>query len=130
MPKVSDIKDPTFRKALAEVDKLLDAGEYTKAALQCADAYIALLNQRPELAPPPPAPGGHGGPAAFDPGAFAAGRAVRRASWPVTGGIRIQVGEDRRPTLAFDKQRFSLSEAATYFEFTVEQLVRAQEEET
>jgi hypothetical protein len=37
------------------------------------------------------------------------------------------VDDEGMPGLAFDKQRFSMSEAITYFEFTVEQVVRAQD---
>ena len=34
----------------------------------------------------------------------------------------VVVGDDGKPGLVFDKERFSLSEALTYFEFTLEQV--------
>lgn len=144
MARPADIEDPSFRAALEEAERLLDAGEFTKAARKCAETYLQLLDKRPDLVPPPgmgfggfgfgfgppagPSPAGPAGGAS----GFAAGygnvRAVRRAAWPSQGGIRLVVDEDRRPSLVYEKDRFSFSEAATYFEFLLEQLVQAQRE--
>ncbi len=140
MARPSDIEDATFRAAMAEAEKLIDAGDYTKASRKCAETYLLLLDRRPDLIPPPGA-GGFGGFGGFGgagggPGAgaaslgagFGAGRAMRRAFWPGEGGIRVVIDADRGPSLSFEKNRFSFSEAATYFEFMVDQLVQAQRE--
>ena len=135
MAKPADIQDQSFRTALEEAEKLLDEGEYTKAAQACADTYLMLLSRRPDLLPPPDladtqplAPEGRPlvadgtkGLANID-----SARAFRRNWWPGTGAISVVVGPDRTPRLHYAKDRVSLSEAAGYFEFLVEQLAVAQ----
>src|SRR5712691_428748 len=106
MAKPTDIQDPTFRSALEEAERLLDEGEYTKSAQTCADTYLMLLAQRPELLPPPDMPDtqplnpegrplvaeGKEGLARID-----AARMARRNWWPGTGAISVVVGPDREP---------------------------------
>jgi hypothetical protein len=135
MAKPADIQDPTFRSALEEAERLLDEGDYTKAAQTCAETYLQLLANRPEMLPPPDMPDtqplnpdgkplvaeGTAGLSRID-----AARAARRNWWPGTGAISVVVGPDRTPRLHFAKDRVSLSEAAGYFEFLVEQLANAQ----
>ncbi len=132
MPKVSDIKDPMFKALLEDVDRLIDSGEYVKAARKCAETSLQLLAKRPDFTPPPPNPrmwpqytndlppshtrGSGGGPAANSP---------TRSSWPSQGGIKIIFDEERKPSIVYEKERFSLSEAASYFEFIMEEVVRA-----
>ena len=143
MARPSDIEDPAFRAALEEAERLIDEGDYTKASRKCAETYLLLLDQRPDLIPPPgaglgfgfglpggPGPGprpGGGGAAGLAAG-FGPGRAMRRGFWPNFGGIKVLFDEDRKPSLSYEKDRFSLTEALTYFEFMVEQVVNAQRE--
>src|SRR3972149_5145560 len=160
MARPSDIEDPIFRAALEEAERLIDEGDYTKASRKCAETYLLLLDQRPDLIPPPGAglgfgfgfggPGGPGGgagggggggarPAAgvrAPPGGRAAGlgagfgpgRAMRRGFWPGQGGIRVIFDEDRKPSLSYEKDRFSLTEALTSFDCMAEKVVNAQRE--
>ena len=53
-------------------------------------------------------------------------RRFRQQWWPATGSISVVVGPDRQPRVQYAKERVSLSEAAGYFEFLVEQLAAAQ----
>jgi hypothetical protein len=55
-----------------------------------------------------------------------AARAFRRNWWPGTGAISVVVGPDRKPQVQYAKDRVSLSEAAGYFEFLMQQLADAQ----
>src|SRR3990167_1390567 len=145
MARPSDIEDPIFRAALEEAERLIDEGDYTKASRKCAETYLLLLDQRPDLIPPPGAglgfgfgfggPGGPGGGSGGSSGGaaglaagFGPGRAMRRGFWPHFGGIKALFDEDRKPSLSYEKDRFSLTEALTYFEFMVEQVVNAQRE--
>ena len=145
MARPSDIEDPAFRAALEEAERLIDEGDYTKASRRCAETYLLLLDRRPDLIPPPGAglgfgfgfggPGGPGGGSGGSSGGaaglaagFGPGRAMRRGFWPGQGGIRVIFDEDRKPSLSYEKDRFSLTEALTYFEFMVEQVVNAQRE--
>jgi hypothetical protein len=127
MTSTADIKDTTQRDTLEQVERWIDDGEYAKAARVCADIYMDLLARHPELIPPanlrPGLPGLQSGENAA---AYDQHRLIRRAFWPITGGIRVVVNEAGKPELVFDKERFSLSEALTYFEFTVEQVAKHQ----
>jgi hypothetical protein len=136
MPSVAEIEDPVFRTALEEADRLLDAGDYAGASRRCAETYLLLLERYPELIPP------HSGPTGFyqvkppeAPGQgtldqYASARATRVAFWPTTGSIQIIVGEDQQPKLLVTKERFSFSEASSYFEFLMSQISRLQKRET
>jgi hypothetical protein len=135
MAKPDDIQDPAFRSAVEEAERLLDEGDYLRAAQTCAETYLKLLARRPDLIPPPDLPDvqplnptgqpriaeGTQGLSRID-----AARAARRNWWPGTGAISVVVDPDRTPRIQYAKQRVSLAEAAGYFEFLVEQLANAQ----
>jgi len=105
MAKPSEIRDPAFRAAIEEADRLLDEGKYVESVRKSADAYVELVEKRPDLLTP------SGG---------------RRASvWPQLG-VRLVFDEGRKPSLVYDKERFSLSEAATFLEFAMDQVVRGE----
>ena len=122
MATSADIKDPAFRQALEEADRLLDAGDYSAASKKCAETYLLLLEQRPELIPAPPAP-----PGGQSVGSFQSYLRSPTPVWPRTGGLNVVIGEDRKPRLTFDKERFSFSEAAGYYEFLMNELWRLQQ---
>ena len=127
MTSTADIKDPALRQTLEQAERWIDDGEYGKAARSLADTYLGLLERHPELVPPPSLRPGHPGlQSGENIAAYDQHREIRRAFWPITGGIRVVVGEDGKPGLVFDKERFSLSEALTYYEFTVEQVAKHQ----
>jgi hypothetical protein len=122
MATPADITDPTFRTAMEEADRLLDEGDFTSASKKCGETYLLLLQQRPELLPAAPAP--TAGPAV---GNFRSYLRGGQPTWPRTGGLNVVVGEDRTPRLTFDKERFSFSEAAGYYEFLLNELWRLQQ---
>jgi hypothetical protein len=134
MPSAAEIADPVFRTALEDADRLLDAGDYAGASRRCAETYLLVLKQHPELIPPHSGPGGFyqmQPPAARGEGAlnqYNAARATRVAFWPTTGSIQVIVGDDHKPTLAYTKDRFSFSEASSYYEFLINQLWRLQKQ--
>jgi hypothetical protein len=136
MPKPADIIDASFRAALEHAEQLIDEGDYAAAGRACAETYLLLLKGRPDLLPPadlpevqPLNPGGQPRVADGTPGLarIDAARAARRNWWPGTGAIAIAVGPDRKPQIEFSKDRVSLSEAAGYFEFLLQQLADAQQ---
>lgn len=122
MATPADIVDPRFREALQEADRLLDEGDYTGASRKCGETYLLLLEKHPELIPAPP-PAAGGGPV----GSFQTYLRGGPPTWPRTGGLNIVFDQDRKPSLSFDKQRFSFSEAAGYYEFLINELWRLQQ---
>jgi len=130
MVKIAEIEDVAFREALERVDGLIADGDYTQAARLCAETYLKLLAKRPDFIPPPPDPralpqfrddlpqsgsrlAGGTGPAA-------------RPSWPNQGGLKVLYYEAAGPQLRFEKERFGLAEATSYFEFLIDEVVRDQ----
>ncbi|HWC31485.1 MAG TPA: hypothetical protein VG845_15535 [Dehalococcoidia bacterium] len=135
MPSVADIADPAFREALEDADRLLDDGDFAGASRRCAETYLVLLERHPELIPP------HSGPTGFyqmkPPEAkgegtldqYNAARATRVGFWPTTGSIQVIVGEDQKPRLVYTKDRFSFSEASSYYEYLINQVWRLQKQD-
>ena len=114
MTSTADIKDTTLRDRMVEIERWIDDGEYVNAARTCADVYLDLLARHPELLPPRELrPGQAGLQSGENPAAYDQHRQSRRAFWPITGGIRVVVGEDGKPGPAVDKEGFSRSEALT-----------------
>ena len=122
MATPADIKDAVFRAALEEADRLLEAGDYTAASKKCAETYLLLLDQDPGLIPAPPSDGG-----GRSVGSFQSYLRSATPVWPRTGGLNVVVDENRKPRLTFDKERFSFSEAAGYYEFLLNELWRVQQ---
>ncbi|HEX5367958.1 MAG TPA: hypothetical protein VFY10_00940 [Dehalococcoidia bacterium] len=134
MARIEDVKDPLYRTALEQIDNLLGEGDYTGAAKKAAETYVNLVSQHPELIPPtavalaPQAtPGLPGAARSPSPPAGGAGFGANRFGWPNTGALRVQFGPDRLPIVTYDKERYSFSEAATYFEFVMGEAIRAQQ---
>jgi hypothetical protein len=133
MPSPSDLTDPIYRQAMEDADRFLSDGDYAAAARKCAETYMALIEKHPELIPSnvgaltpgayqPAPPTGRGALSSFS-----NARESRGAFWPVTGSIQVLVDQDRKPSLHYSKERFSFSEAASYYEFMMSQLWRMQQ---
>ena len=128
MASVAEVQDGPLREALAAAESALDAGDYLGSVQRSVEAYSRLIAQRPDMIIPPPphraappqvsrgAPLGGGG-------LFIGGP----RPWPSDHGVQfVQAAVDTPPALSFTKQRFTLSEAATYFEYTLDLALRAQ----
>jgi hypothetical protein len=48
--------------------------------------------------------------------------------WPNGGGVRVLYYEAAGPQLSVEKERIGFSEASSYFEFLIEEVVRAERE--
>ncbi len=130
MVSVAEVTDASMREALAQAERSLDEGEYAASVRQCVTAYARLIDLRPDMlvaarlaGGTPPAAGGGGT------GLGGVGQGAPR-SWPSDHGVRLVVDDRvdgrKTPTLTFAKDRFTLSEAATYFEYTLDMVLRAQ----
>jgi hypothetical protein len=122
MAKPTDLIDPFFQTALVEAEQALDAGDYLHTVRKCVEVYSRIAEQRPEmiLRPPKelmPLPRAR---------SVREGRRNALIPWPVRLGVSISFDENDKPHLTFEKEEFSLSEAASYFEYTLDVAMRTQ----
>jgi hypothetical protein len=103
--KLARILDQTLRESLSAAHASLRSGDYPDVVRRCAAAYLELLRRKPELLE------------------GMMGR-MRIMLFPRLGA-RLDPAEGQPlPTLTWDRETFAFSEAVTYFEFAVDQLVR------
>ncbi|MBI3330468.1 MAG: hypothetical protein HYZ81_27630 [Nitrospinae bacterium] len=122
MAKPTDLIDPFFQTTLVEAEQALDKGDYLGTVRRCVEVYSRLAEQRPDLILRPPNPLMPLPPAR----AVREGRRNALLPWPVRLGVGIRFDEHGKPHLTFEKEEFSLSEAASYFEYTLDIAIRAQ----
>jgi hypothetical protein len=132
MVNVAEVTDDALRGALAEAETALDDGDYATCVHHCVSAYCRLIELRPDMiiaprfshssSPPQSSAAPAGGGGALGGVGMAAPR-----PWPSDHGVRFATDENgQKPSLTFAKERFTLSEAATYFEYTLDMVLRAQ----
>jgi hypothetical protein len=122
MARPTDLIDPFFRTALIEAEQALDAGDYLQTVRKCVEVYCRIAELRPEMVLRPP------GPLLALPQARSVREGRRNAllPWPVRLGVALRFDEHDKPHLTFEKEEFSMSEAASYFEYTLDVAMRAQ----
>ncbi len=103
MTRPSDLTVPAHRVAIETADRLIGEGKYYDAVRTCAETYVNLIQKRPDILQPD--------------------RQMRPSVWPQFG-VKLEL--EGGPRLVWERERFSLSEAATFLEFTMDQLVRAE----
>ncbi len=103
--RIDRIQDPQLRESLAAAHASLKSGDFPDVVRRAAAAYVELLRRKPELLE------------------GLIGR-FRVMMFPRLGA-RMEPGDDGgQPALVWDRETFGFSEAVTYFEFAVDQLVR------
>ena len=102
--KVDRIKDEQLRESMAAAHASLRSGDYLDVVRRVADAYLELLRRKPDLLE------------------GMMGR-MRVMQFPRLGA-RLEREDGKPPEVRWDRETFGFSEAATYFEFAVDSLVR------
>jgi hypothetical protein len=102
--RLERIQDEALRESLRAAHAALVSGNYPEVVRRAADAYVELLKRKPELLEGP------------------MGR-FRIFMFPRLGA-HLETPPDGPPTVVYDRERFSFSEAVTYFEFALDTLVR------
>lgn len=102
--KLERIQDQALRESLAQARACLRSGDYADVVRRACEAYAELIRRKPELLE---------GPARF-----------RTLLFFPRLGAQLQIGSDNQPLIIYDRDRFTFSEAVTYFEFAVDSLVR------
>ena len=122
MARPSDLIDPFFQNMLIEAEQALDKGDYLGTVRRCVEVYSRIAEQRPDMILKPPSqlmplPRAR---------SVREGRRNALLPWPVRLGVGISFDEHDKPHLTFEKEEFSMSEAASYFEYTLDVAMRAQ----
>jgi hypothetical protein len=113
MAKAADIQNPELRAKLEAAFVAMRAGRGADAVRACADAYLAFLEAHPEVK------------AETIP---MRGRQVSKLMrWPALGANMtlesVRVGD---PRIEFTRERFAVSEAMTYYQFVLDEILEWQ----
>jgi hypothetical protein len=127
MASVAEIADEPIRQAMLAAEAALDDGQYAASVHACVEAYQRLIDLRPDVIVAPRFSHSFGAPqlGASTGGAIGGQSLGGPRPWPSDHGVRFSMDGDR-PSLTFAKERFTLSEAATYFEYTLDMVLRSQ----
>ena len=106
---------------LAEAERKLDEGDNTASVRLSAEAYVALVRERPDLIFEPPS----FGELKVD-GGRQPGQGMPRAPWPDAQGVTVTFGEGAAPEIVLAKSRYTTSDAITYCEYVVDLLKLAE----
>ncbi len=103
--KVERIQDEALRRSFADAQAALTAGDYKKVVELSSAAYVELLQRKPEM--------------------LQGQEQFMNVMFFPRLGVHLIVNHDGQPEIVWDREQFSFSEAVTYFEFTVDRLLKA-----
>jgi len=104
VPKLDKINDESLRQAMQDAQAALKGGDYKRVVELTSNAYVELLRRKPELLQ---------GPAQFMSVMF----------FPRLGA-HLQVNTAGQPEIIWDREKFIFSEAVTYYEYTIDNLIK------
>lgn len=111
MAKPDQIKDPELREMAEKAHQLMRSGQATDAVKILSDAYLKLLAKYPEMLDE-----------TIEPRPGRKMPAVMR--WPQLGAnLTLESVQQKQPQIEFIRDRFAVSEAITYYEYTVDSAV-------
>lgn len=111
MPKPEAVQDSALRAQLLEAHQKMRAGDGSGAVRTLADAYLYLLSKKPEMLDE-----------VIEPRPGRSMPAVMR--WPQLGAnLSLESVQQKRPRIEFTRERFAVSEAITYYEYTLESAI-------
>jgi hypothetical protein len=105
MPKPEQIQSDELRPLLVEAHALLRGGDPAAAVHRCADAFLKLSAVHPRVLQLP--------------------EGMRIHPWPRLGAF-LEQQEGQPPRIDFQKEQFTLSEAITYYEYTLNAILGAE----
>lgn len=108
MANLDKIKDDELRGRLADAHRHLRANQPTEAVRILSDAFLAMLAKRPDIAQQTVP--------------VRAGRTMPLVMrWPALGAnLSLESVRAGSPKIEFTREKFAMSEALTYYEFTVD----------
>jgi hypothetical protein len=102
--KLERISDETLRGSMADAQAALRSGDYKKVVELTSGAYVELLRRKPEMLQ---------GPQQF----------MNVMFFPRLGA-HLQLDSSGQPEIIWDREKFIFSEAVTYYEFTLDNLLK------
>ena len=113
MAKPEQVADPELREMIESAHALMRGGKATDAVKALTRAYLQLLAMKPALLDE-----------TIEPRPGRTMPAVMR--WPALGAnLTIESVLKKQPRIDFIRDRFSVSEAITYYEYTLESAIAA-----
>ncbi|HKI74475.1 MAG TPA: hypothetical protein VJ998_07525 [Pseudomonadales bacterium] len=108
MPTPKDINDPTLREKVETAFAEMRAGKGTDAVRTLADSFLYLLELKPAL---------------LQEKIAMRNREIPRVMrWPALGAnIKLDSVIAGKPEIEFIRERFSVSEAMTYYQFVLDE---------
>ncbi len=112
MPKPDQIADAELRGQVEKAHKEMRSGDGTAAVRTLADAYLYMMKTKPSLLDEK---------VEMRPG-FSIPLVMR---WPALGAnLTLPSVMAKKPEIEFIRERFAVSEAITYYEYTLETAIQ------
>ncbi len=107
MPTPSDIRQPALRDLLTAARAAIGSGDYTQSVRHSTEAVRQLLVLKPEIV-------------------AQRGRAGGRFLPPFVGA-RLITENVSEPQVVFDREKFTMAEAMTWYQYALESVLAAEE---
>ena len=102
--KTEKIHDEGLRRSMEEAKAALKENDFKRVVELCAEAYVELLRRKPEMLEGP--------------------QSLMNIMFFPRLGAHLQLNSERQPELIWDREKFIFSEAVTYYEYAVDNLIR------
>jgi hypothetical protein len=102
--KLKRIQDEALKQSLTDAQGELRGGDYTSVVRRSSDAYVELLRRKPEM--------------------LKGAMGMRHIMFFPRLGAHLIMESDGLPAVVYDREKFTFSEAVTYWEFAVDSIAR------
>ena len=102
--KLKRIQDEALKQSLTDAQGELRAGDYASVVRRSSDAYVDLLRRKPEM--------------------LKGAMGMRHIMFFPRLGAHLIMESDGLPAVVYDREKFTFSEAVTYWEFAVDSIAR------
>jgi hypothetical protein len=110
MAKAADVQNPDLRAKLETAFAAMRAGKGAEAVRACADAYLAFIELHPEVKAETIAMRGR--------------QVSRLMRWPALGAnMTLESVRAGTPQIEFTRDRFAVSEAMTYYQYVLDEVL-------
>jgi hypothetical protein len=102
--KLKRIQDEALKQSLTDAQGSLRDGDYASVVHRSSDAYVELLRRKPEM--------------------LKGAMGMRHIMFFPRLGAHLIMEADGLPAVVYDREKFTFSEAVTYWEFAVDSIAR------